>query len=304
MLVLRVRLPRFCLKPLRHNLVLLVREVYPMRVLAVVLAALTASAQAQERIPLFDAHVHYSHDAVELIPPAEAVAILRQAGLRKALVSSSDDEGTQKLLREAPDLIVPSLRPYRNRNDTAGWTNDPAIITYVEDRLSKYKYQAIGEFHAYGADIEKPVVQRMIALARQYRLMLHAHSDADAIDRIFKSFPEAIVLWAHSGFERPERVREMLRKHRTLWADLAFRNEHASGDVVAADWKAAFEEFPDRFMVGTDTFTPERWHYIGPHAQFSRRWLASLPGDLAERIAYRNAEAMLLTASTGTGAKK
>lgn len=46
-------------------------------------------------------------------------------------------------------------------------------------------------------------------------------------------------------------------------------------------------------MVGTDTFAPERWYYIGEHASFSRTWLASLPADLAEKIAYRNAEAML-----------
>ena len=269
--------------------------------LTVVMAVSALAATAQERLPLFDAHVHYSHDAVEMIPPAAAVAILRQAGVRKALVSSSDDEGTQRLWREAPDLIVPSLRPYRRRSDTAGWTNDPTIIAYVEDRLSRYRYRALGEFHAFGADIDKPVVQRMIALARHHKLMLHAHSDADAIDRIFKSYPEAIVLWAHSGFDRPERVREMLHKYPNLWADLAFRNDHASGGVVAADWKAVFEEFPDRFMVGTDTFTPERWHYIGPHADFSRRWLSSLPRDLAERIAYRNAEAMLLKVAPGPG---
>ncbi|MGL4635390.1 MAG: amidohydrolase family protein [Beijerinckiaceae bacterium] len=255
--------------------------------------ALTSPATAQQPMPIFDAHVHYSHDAVQLVPPKEAVAILRKAGLKKVLLSSSDDDGTQKLHAEAHDIVVPSLRPYRNRSDTTNWTNDPAIITYVEDRLKRFKYSAIGEFHAFNADIDKPVVQRIIALAKQYNLLLHAHSDADAIDRIFKTYPDAKVLWAHSGFERPEKVREMLRKHKNLWADLAFRNEHAQGDSVAPDWRAAFDEFPERFMVGTDTFTPERWHYIGSHADTSRRWLASLPKAMAEGIAYRNAEVML-----------
>ena len=50
--------------------------------------------------------------------------------------------------------------------------------------------------------------------------------------------------------------------------------------------------FPDRFMVGTDTFTPERWHYIVEHANWSRAWLADLPPALAERIAWRNGEAL------------
>jgi hypothetical protein len=45
-------------------------------------------------------------------------------------------------------------------------------------------------------------------------------------------------------------------------------------------------------MVGTDTFTPERWHYIVEHANWSRAWLADLPPPLAERIAWRNADAL------------
>jgi hypothetical protein len=30
-------------------------------------------------------------------------------------------------------------------------------------------------------------------------------------------------------------------------------------------------------MVGTDTYTPERWHYIVEHAGWSRAWLGDLP---------------------------
>ena len=60
----------------------------------------TSAAIAAE-LPRFDAHIHYSHDAWEATPPAEAIAILRKAGLRRALVSSSGDEGTQQVLDAA-----------------------------------------------------------------------------------------------------------------------------------------------------------------------------------------------------------
>ena len=56
-------------------------------------------------MPIFDAHLHYSHDAWKRLPPKEAVALLRKAGLKAAMVSSSSDEGTQKLYVEAPDLV-------------------------------------------------------------------------------------------------------------------------------------------------------------------------------------------------------
>jgi predicted TIM-barrel fold metal-dependent hydrolase len=117
----------------------------------------------------------------------------------------------------------------------------------------------------------------------------------DALERIFRQDPGARVLWAHSGFESVDRVREMLRKHKNLWADLALRSEQGSGGRVSPEWREAFEEFPDRFMVGTDTWVPERWHYIPDHAAFSRAWLSDLPRDVAERIAWRNAETLFVS---------
>ncbi|MBK7061773.1 MAG: amidohydrolase [Rubrivivax sp.] len=256
-------------------------------------APVLSPARAASPLPLFDAHVHYSHDAVIAVPPAQAVAILRQAGLRGVLVSSSDDDGTQKLLAEAPDLIVPELRPYRTRADTSGWVRDDGIVRYLEQRLARHRYVGIGEFHLYGADAELPVPKRMVALARERGLLLHAHSDADAVNRLFVQWPDARVLWAHSGFEAPQAVRDMLRRHPRLWSDLAFRGDHASGGKVDPAWREAFTEFPQRFMAGTDTFTPERWHYIVPHAEFTRAWLADLPLPIAEHLAWRNAEALL-----------
>ena len=67
-------------------------------------------------------------------------------------------------------------------------------------------------------------------------------------------------------------------------------SEHANDGNVEPVWRALFEDFPDRFMVGTDTYTPERWYYVVEHAAWSRTWLAGLPSELADNIAWRNAE--------------
>lgn len=259
---------------------------------AALLAAAAATWAHAADLPLFDAHIHYSHDAWEATPPKEAIAILRKAGLKRAVVSSSGDDGTQRLLAAAPDLIVPSLRPYRNRSEVSTWVRDDTVAAFLEERVRNARYAAIGEFHLYGADADLPVPRRMVALAKQHKLVLHAHSDADAIERLFKLDPDARILWAHSGFDNPDRVKAMLRKHRNLWCDLAFRNDQGPGGKVPAEWRAAFTEFPDRFMIGTDTYTPERWHYIVEHAAWTRAWLADLPPALAERIAWRNGEAL------------
>lgn len=264
-----------------------------MRTLVVsVFLAFAAMATPAADLPIFDAHLHYSHDAWERVPPAEAIALLRKAGVKRALVSSSNDDGNQRLYAEAPDLIVPSLRPYRARGDIATWVRDEAITSYLEQRLSQHRYAAIGEFHLYGADADLPVPRRVVQLARQYGLFLHAHSDRDAIERLFRQDPAARILWAHSGFERPEEVREMLRQHKNLWCDLAFRTDHVAGGKATAEWRALFVEFPERFMLGTDTYVPERWHYVGEHARISRGWLGELPPNAAELIAWRNGETL------------
>ncbi len=225
-------------------------------------------------------------------PPPAALDVLRKAGVKRALVSSSNDDGQQRLAELAPDVILPSLRPYRARGETASWVRDGSVPPYLEERLKKHKYVALGEYHVYGADVDLPVPRRLIEIARQHKLVLHSHSDADAIERQFVQWPEARILWAHSGFESPARLREMLKKHPRLYCDLAFRSDHTAGGKLDDDWRALFIEFPDRFMAGTDTFTPERWPYIVEHARWSREWLAQLPPDVAEKIAWRNGETL------------
>jgi len=259
--------------------------------LLVVGLALPAAGWAAE-LPIFDAHIHYSHDTRAALPEKSAIAILRKAGVTRALVSSSDDDGTQALYQAAPDLIIPELRPYRVRSDISTWMRDEAIVTYVEERLKRYRYVAIGEFHVYGADADLPVVRRMVQLARERKLLLHMHSDADAVERVFKQDPGARVLWAHAGFAPPREVREMLRRHKNLWCELSWRTDHAPGGKLNPEWRPLLLEMPDRIMVGTDTPSPERWQYILEHARLARSWLSELPADVSEKIAWHNGEAL------------
>ena len=267
----------------------------PAVLLVVAMALLPACALRGGRaeVPLFDAHIHYNHDVWETISPAEAIARLRQAGVMRALVSSSSDEGTQRLYAAAPDLIVPELRPYRKNGETLSWLRDESVLGYLEERLKRHKYVAIGEFHVSGADADLPIVRLVVELAKQHGLMLHAHSDAEAVERLFRHDPDARIIWAHGGYESASRVHEMLQRYSTLWAELSSRDDVAPNGRLALEWRALLLEFPDRFMVGTDTFVPDRWGMIGSNAVAVRTWLAELPMEIADRVAYKNGEAVL-----------
>lgn len=263
----------------------------PLRFLTLAAAvALTPFANSYaDELPIADAHVHYSHDSVEMTPPSRVIELMESANLKFALVSSSDDRGTQIISELAPDLIVPGLRPYRRRGETGSWFTDEAALAYTEGLLAKNSYASIGEFHLYGDAADLPIPRRIVELAVEHNLILHAHSDAEAVERLLAQDPTVKVLWAHAGFDDPETVSDMLSKHDRLWADLAFRYEVGSGGSLSPEWRQLFITHPERLMLGTDTYTPERMYFIPEHASSARVWLSTLPEEIAENVAWKNA---------------
>ncbi len=85
--------------------------------LLALLVVLGAAAPAAAQLPIFDAHIHYSRPDWEVYTPERALSILAAAGVRRAIVSSTPDDGTLKLYEKAPKGVVPFLRPYRTRDD-------------------------------------------------------------------------------------------------------------------------------------------------------------------------------------------
>jgi len=248
----------------------------------------TSALSESSTLPVFDAHIHYSHDVWEAIPPKDAIRRLREAGIKRALVSSSSDEGTQRLYQADPAFVVPSLRPYRKRGTIKSWMYDETLIPYLEQRLKTYRYAAIGEFHIDGEQATTPVMREVIRLAKQYRLILHVHSDAEAIRLIYQQYPQASVLWAHAGFEDAVVVRELMDKHPDLMADLSFRYEIFQNGRFLPGWQELLVVHADRFLLGVDTYEPQRWLQINNVMQWQRSLLGALPDDVARKIAYDN----------------
>jgi hypothetical protein len=262
-----------------------------MAVAALVLPLGTVDATSPD-LPIFDTHIHYSAPDWVEYPPERILGIMQQAGIRRALVSSTPDDGTITLHGKDPRRVVPILRPYRTRDDMGTWWQDEAIVTYLEGRLRLGVHRGIGEFHLFGGQTGTPVVKRVIELALRHNLYLHAHSDDLAIAELFTIESRVKVIWAHAGMSSgPAAVGALLDRYRTLWVDLALRN----GDVAPAgkldpDWRAVFLRHPDRFLAGTDTWITARWEALPGSVADVRSYLAQLPRDLAERIAFGNAE--------------
>ena len=263
------------------------------RLLATLVAALLLVATpAAAQLPIFDAHIHYSRPDWDAYTPERVLSILAQAGVRRAIVSSTPDDGTLRLYDRSPAGIVPFLRPYRTREDMDSWTRDPAVAAYVEERLDKrHVYRGIGELHLGAQDVDAPTVRRIAELAKARDLVVQCHIDETTVEKMLTTYPGVKILWAHAGMSSTAAtVGRLLDRYPMLWVELALRTDVASDGTLDPEWRALFVRRPDRFMVGTDTWTTSRWEVVRQATAAVQQWLSQLPRDVAEQIAWKNGE--------------
>ena len=262
-----------------------------IRLGVVLLAVLLSPAAATAQYPIFDSHIHYSRPDWDVYTPERILSILARAGVRRALVSSTPDDGTLKLYEKSPAGIVPSLRPYRTRDDMGTWPRDPAVAAYVEERLKRGIYQAIGESHFGVGDVPAPTVKRFAELAAQRNIFLWCHIDDATVEAMLTTYPGTKILWAHAGMSASApRVAELVDRFPMLWVELALRGDVAPDGTLDAEWRKLFLRHSDRFLVGTDTWTTSRWESVQGANDAVQRWLQQLPREVAEQIAWKNGE--------------
>jgi len=253
-------------------------------------------------MPIFDAHLHYSRESWTAYPPEKIAALMDSVGVRSALVSSAPDEGTFRLKAVMGDRIVPMLGPYRNGSDVFSWTRDGTIVAYVQSAYRPGMHRGFGEFHLLVGQTGLPVVKSVLAFAAQEKLFLQPHADARAVAELLGVVgADRVVLWAHAGVTAtPEEIDTLLARWPNLWTELSLRDDVAPQGKLDPKWRALLTKYGDRFMVGTDTWTVggtytgnERWDAYTQIVRGIRGWLAQLPPDVAEAIAYGNAERFL-----------
>ena len=299
------------------SLALASRHLLGLALAAVVAAfSLPAEAQAQPASPeaaplsyagpLFDAHLHYNDEANARFPIDDVLGRMQKSGVRAVVANSRPNDGTRALAaagdatRRAGVTVVPFVRLYRNRADYSGWHADPSIVEMVLRELAAGTaagpYRGLGEFHLYdSANADGATARRLMQLAEERGLVVLAHVDDVAIEKLFAHAPKARLIWAHSGIGGVpiERVRALLQRHSTLLGELSYRPGLTAGNGgLSPAWRALLTDMPERFLVGSDTWINARWDdYEGLMAQ-ARRWLGDLPPAVARRVAWDNGAAL------------
>src|SRR5215831_13761748 len=235
-----------------------------MRICRVLAAAFTVVAmgictvRAQERIEIFDAHLHYNQEPTPFYTLDQVREVFRRNGIIGIVANSRPNKGTLELTQAKwPELkVVPFIRPYRVRSDIQTWFNDPAIFELIKSEYARGGYVGIGEFHIYGKAAGSDWVKQVVDFSVERNLYLHAHCDEEALLILFRHNPKARIIWAHTGFSvPPARVRAYLEKYPNLTAELSFRNDIAGyTGLLSPQWRELFARHSDRFVLGSDTW--------------------------------------------------
>ncbi len=297
-----------------------------LRVLAMVLIVAGACGESAVLAqgysgPLFDAHMHYNSEAWNgssgPYPPAEVLARLARNGVKGVLANSRPNDGTRTLaaahgqsadaaLRSAASgiTVVPFIRLYRNRADYDNWFRDETIYTMVQTELARGTasgpYRGIGEFHLYdSANANGPVAVKLIRFAAQNELAVLAHVDDVAIDLLMAHAPSSgkplRLIWAHTdiGGATVERVEALLQRYPPLMGELSYRPGLTCADgLLCPEWRALMLKYPQRFLIGSDTWVNQRWSSYDELMMGYRIWLGGLPPDIAHQVAWGNGAAV------------
>ncbi len=284
-------------------------------------ATACASALAADYTgPLFDAHLHYNEEAFGLPqaantgphPVSDVLARMQRNGVKAIVANSRPNDGTQSLAatpqtRAAGVTVVPFIRLYRNRADYDSWFRDDSIFEMVKTEFARGvtgdqagPYKGIGEFHLYdSANANGPVARKLMVFAEENKLAILAHVDDVAIDLLMANAPgkgqKTRLIWAHTGIGGVPSVRvdQLLGQYPLLMGELSYRpGLTCDGGKLCPEWRALLLKYPDRFMIGSDTWVNQRWQYYDDTMKGYRVWLGDLPADVARKIAWGNAAAI------------
>ena len=125
--------------------------------------------------------------------------------------------------------------------------------------------------------------------------------------------PDSVLIWSHLGDTEAATVRALIEDFENLYADLSTRNPHyergwpvtlqSLGEgsdgfgPLKPEWKDLFEDHSDRFLFGLDLANPDRVAQLDAVVDYYRGVLGQLSQETAEKIACKNARALLAAPS-------
>ena len=262
------------------------------------------------QIPPFDKDATHAYDAEVVMPAAQPqggrVAVLGGGGslnpmiMRAAATGNAGPDVRAAFTARAEALLKLGVAGFGEMaaEHFAGATPyesappDHALFLLLAD---------IAAEHGVPIDLHLEAVPKAMALPVELLSPPNAarlQPNVAAFERLLAHNRRARIIWAHlgtdfTGFRTPAESRRLLRAHDNLYLEIKHdpravgKNPIMVGGKITGEWMALFQEFPDRFLIGSDQHYPEQGQ--------SARWpsvvaiLNQLPGPLREQIGAANA---------------
>jgi hypothetical protein len=282
------------------------------------------SAVSAAQLPIIDLHFHPEAGWGDGL-----VALFDELGVQAAGSGAQASDAETLALGDAyAPRVIPfgggyTLRQFVLDLGAGAWNlEDAAVVSYLDQLdadLAAGRFKAIGEIHVdstasyftgtppirYRADA--PLMQRLWSMSAEHGVPVSVHMDGSpesvaSMERLIASDRSGTWLWAHCGhYAEPPLVRRLLEAHPTLFCELSYRSSISpsrtavpldEAGVLRPEWLELLEDFPDRFVLGTDLSAPSHAEYTR-HISFWRAILGQLSPETAELIGHANAERLV-----------
>jgi predicted TIM-barrel fold metal-dependent hydrolase len=274
--------------------------------------------------PLADVHVHYKWSQVEVTSPQQAISALQRNNVALAVVFGTPPELVLDLQGNEQLQLVHFYQPYLPPFLKSNWFLNKRAPVAVREALASGNYRGVGEIHisdGIGPRMDSKVFNNILQIAAEFDVPVNLHTNASSFEymrRICTKHSQTKFIWAHAGGLQAEGVGQLLSHCANVWVEFSARDDlksvsgipvaHVNGQLHEG-WLELMQDYPDRFMVGSDPIWPiteiDSWHTADTGWQtvdhvyaYHRRWLATLPEALAERVRYRNAVELFLHGKT------
>lgn len=179
---------------------------------------------------------------------------------------------------------------------------DHPLLLMLSDIAASHDLAIDIHFDLVPRDMDLP--PQLVNLSAQHPNPSRLTQNQEGLERFLAHNRKTKIVWAHVGGEplatrTPAVVRDLLTRNPNLY--MSFRIQRMRPEIAAdalspqgtlkPDWVRVISDFPDRFVMGTDTFYQD-----GPQARGGdavglanlQRLLAQLPPDVARKVAYSN----------------
>ena len=204
--------------------------------------------------------------------------------------------------------------------------NNPAAIPYAEDLIQNNKDAIFGigeimcrhdkmSINVFGKEVPANTETMMMLtdLASKYQLPLLVHNNIASIDDVEPSYVFEIeqllghnrntkIIWAHSGISKGlngiplevllKTLARLFDENDNLLVDLSWCVFEYYIDGYEEEWKGIIEEYPERFLLGTDR--TGKWRKYCDEVEKYDELVGLLSEEAREEILFRNAERLLI----------